>query len=195
MPQPFLAAIFDLDGVLTDTADVHARAWKDMVDPIVSRPFDVVHDYQAYVAGRPRIAGIRDFLKSRDVVLPEDELHKIGEEKNRRYVANLARVGVRVNPEMLARMEQYTASGVKIGIASSSKNARLVLDMAKLPFTGILVDGNDVESLGLAPKPSPDIFIHTAKLLGVPMAQCIIFEDSEAALQQIAPAHGVLVHF
>jgi HAD superfamily hydrolase (TIGR01509 family) len=195
LSRSFLAAIFGLDGVLTDTASVHARAWKEVVDPMVDEPFDVLNDYRKYVAGRPRVDGIRNFLMSRKVTLPEDQLFQLGEKKNELYLCRLREDGVRVNPEMVARMALYKSAGMKIAVASGSKNAKSVLDRANLLEFGVVVDGNDVEALGLKPKPAPDIFIHAAKLMGVPMDKCIIFEDSEAALTQLSPAHGVLVEY
>ena len=193
MPRTFLAAIFDLDGVLTDTASVHARAWKELVDPMLAEPFDLLDDYRKYVAGWPRVAGIRNFLKSRGITLAEDALIDLAARKNELYLRYLREDGVRVNPEMVAKIASYKAAGMKIAIASGSKNAKFVLANAKLSDIGMIVDGNDVEALHLRPKPAPDIFIHTAKQLGVPLEQCIVFEDSEDTLAQVGPAHGVLV--
>lgn len=193
MSRTFLAAIFDLDGVITDTADAHARAWKAVVDPLLVQPFDVREDYRAYVAGRSRIEGVREFLASRSITLPHGELQSLAEHKNRLYLQILETEGVRVNPEMVARMALYAAAGLKIGIASGSKNARKVLALANLICPGVLVDGNDIEALGLRSKPAPDVFAHTARLLGVKLEDCLVFEDSPDAIAQIAPAHGVLV--
>ncbi|MDX2224356.1 MAG: HAD hydrolase-like protein [Rhodospirillaceae bacterium] len=193
MPRAFLAAIFDLDGVITNTAMTHARAWKAVIDPRVDRPFDLDRDYKLHVAGRPRADGLKDFFASREMVLPDDDIAAMSARKNDLYLELLESEGVRVNPEMIARMALYSAAGLKIGIASGSKNARKVIDLACLTIPGVLVDGHDVEALGLRPKPAPDIFIHVAQILGVAYAQCIVFEDSRAALAQIAPARGVLV--
>ena len=193
MSRTFLAAIFDLDGVLTDTASVHARAWKELVDPMLARPFDSLNDYRKYVAGWPRVEGIRNFLKSRDVTLADDVVLDLAARKNALYLRYLREDGVRVNPEMVAKVARYKAEGVKTAVASGSKNAKFVLERANLFDVGMVVDGNDVEALGLKPKPASDIFVHTARCLGVPMEKCIIFEDSEETLAQVSPAHGVLV--
>ena len=113
--------------------------------------------------------------------------------KNALYLRYLREDGVRVNPEMVAKVARYKAEGVKTAVASGSKNAKFVLERANLFDVGMVVDGNDVEALGLKPKPASDIFVHTARCLGVPMEKCIIFEDSEETLAQVSPAHGVLV--
>ncbi len=179
--------------MITDTARAHARAWKEVLDPLLDRPFDVQEDYRAYVAGRARIAGAREFLESRSISWAEQDLRTLADQKNRLYLRFLETEGVQVNAEMIARMALYAVSGLKIGIASGSKNARKVLSIANIVHPGVLVDGNDIETLGLRPKPAPDVFVHTARLLGVSLEACIVFEDSPDALAQIAPAHGVLV--
>ena len=193
MSRSFLAAIFDLDGVLTDTASIHARAWKELVDPMLAEPFDAPNDYRKYVAGWPRVEGIRNFLKARRVTLAEEALADLAARKNELYLSYLRADGVRVNPEMISRMALYRSAGMKVAVASGSKNAKFVLEKANLLDVGVVVDGNDIEALGLKPKPAPDIFVHTARCLGVPMEQCIIFEDSEETLAQVSPAHGVFV--
>lgn len=193
MSRSFLAAIFDLDGVITDTASSHARAWKTVVDPLLDRPFELVTDYATYLAGRPRIDGIRDFLMARGMTLSEAALAALASRKNSEYLRILESDGVRVNEQILSQMSALRAHGLKIAIASSSKNARTVLKISRIDFKGILVDGNDVEILGLRPKPAPDIFVYTARQLGVEMADCMIFEDSPETLAQVSPAHGILV--
>ncbi len=189
----FLGAIFDLDGVLTDTSKLHAMAWKEIVDPFINVPFDLTVDYQKYIAGRPRIEGLKQLLASRDQVLDAHQLKQISDLKNLRYLALVDQHGVRVNVEMLSRVALYHAAGIKIAIATSSKNARAILQRANLVVPGVLVDGNDVENLKLNPKPAPDIFKYAANLLNVPYSECIVFEDSLDTISQLAPARGVFV--
>ncbi len=160
---------------------------------MIDTPFDSLNDYRRYVAGWPRVEGIRNFFNAREVNISDDELRRLAERKNQLYLSYLREGGVRVNPEMVARMALYRAMGMKIAVASGSKNAKFVLENANLFDVGVVVDGHDIEALGLQPKPAPDIFIHTAALLGVPMEQCVIFEDSEDTLARVHPAHGVLV--
>ena len=193
MSSAFLAAIFDLDGVITDTGVLHARAWKNVLDPLLSEPFDLNHDYRVYIAGRPRLEGLVEFLNSRAVDLSHQDTKRLCDKKNNIYLEYLQSFDVPVNTAILARIAVYAAAGVKIGVASSSKNAKLVLSKANLVLPGIVVDGNDVEKNGLRPKPSNDIFVYTARLLGVNYDSCIIFEDSLAALEQVSPARGVRV--
>lgn len=164
-----------------------------IVDPLLARPFDLRADYSAYLAGRPRVDGIRDFLAARDVRLPASELAGLATRKNAEYLRILEQEGIRVNDAIIVQMKTLATEGLKLAIASGSKNATTVLRLAKIDFKGVIVDGNDVEALGLRPKPAPDIFIHTARLLGVALSDCMIFEDSPEALAQVGPAHGVLV--
>lgn len=195
MQAAFLGAIFDLDGVVTDTGKLHAIAWKETVDPLVSVPFDLTTDYREFIAGKPRIEGLKQFLSSRDHVLSENALKELSDFKNRRYLALVEHHGVRVNAEMLSRIAVYHASGVKLAIASSSKNARAIIERASLAFPGVVVDGNDVERLKLRPKPAPDIFRFAAALLDVDYSKCIVFEDSLETLANVHPARGIYVEF
>lgn len=195
MSKSFLAAIFDLDGVITDTSRLHAEAWKSVLDPVVDYAFDITADYQKFIAGRSRVDGLRAFFSGRGYAVTDSQLGALCYEKNQRYLSLLDVVGVKVNAEMLARIALYNSLGIKIAVATSSKNARAVLSRASLVLPGVLVDGNDVERLGLRSKPEPDIFIYAARVLGVDFAECVVFEDSREALLKVFPATGVLVEF
>lgn len=197
----FLGAIFDLDGVITDTARLHDDAWRavicaemNMVKTGTLAPPYGENDYQLHFAGRERADGLRSYLASRGVILNEGRQAEMCAKKNAIYLALLESEGVPVNPEILARMALYSQCGVRIMVASSSKNAKHVLHLANLDHLTVnCVDGNDVERLKLTPKPNPAIFMLAAEQMGVPYDQCVVFEDSAAALEHVAPARGILV--
>lgn len=187
------AAIFDLDGVLTDTAKVHEAAWREAF-----WPHSISHEaYLKYVDGRTREDGIRTFLKS---VTPPEQLitsklvKVVGDQKNDLYLEAIERDGVCIIPENVALAALYKAYGWKIGVASSSRNAKTILERAALfPLVDTLVDGNDVERLGLPSKPAPALFKYCANKMDVRYEDCVVFEDSRETYENVAPAYGVLV--
>lgn len=197
------AVVLDLDGVVTRTARLHARAWKDLFDehlraladqtggPFV--PFDIAVDYPAHVDGLPRLEGVRRFLASRGITLPEgavsdppdaETLHGLGNRKNAAFNRALAEDGVEVFPGAVRFIEHWRARGLKIALNSSSKNARLVLDTAGL--TGLfdaIVDGTTAAAANLPGKPAPDTFLHAAALVGAPPQHACVVEDALAGVQ------------
>ncbi len=193
------AAVFDLDGVVTLTARVHAAAWKTLFDDFLrSRanrlgerfvPFDATSDYHAFVDGRPRYEGVRVFLESRDIKLPPgapndppelDTVCALGNRKNALFTALLDRDGVDVDAAAVALVYGLRAHGIPVGLASSSKNALPILERAGLgDLFQIRVDGRVSEQLGLAGKPHPDIFLLCLALLGdFDPAQSMVIEDA-----------------
>ncbi|WP_445780235.1 HAD family hydrolase [Shewanella sp.] len=188
-----LAVLFDLDGVISDTAVTHAQAWKAVFDQVLSSddskftPFDEKIDYLRYVDGKSRQAGIADFLASRGIHLPMgdaidsgiDSIQGIGNTKNAVFRALLETAGVKIFPDALRAIEKFRAGGVELGLASSSKNARLVLEKAGLSahFKSIL-DGMVAEAQGVASKPDPAFYRCAANLVGRDPSQCIVFEDA-----------------
>jgi beta-phosphoglucomutase family hydrolase len=197
----FDALIFDLDGVLTKTAVVHAAAWKRAFDELLEHlasgepwvPFDVEREYRTYVDGKPRRDGIRSFLEARGISLPEgtpaDEphantIHGVAARKNRYFLEHLAARGVEVYGDGAALISRTLAEGVKIAVVSASENCAAVLAGAGL--TGVFpvrVDGLDIRQFGLRGKPAPDTFLEAAARLGLEARRCVVFEDAIAGVE------------
>lgn len=199
----FDAVIFDLDGVITKTALVHASAWKEMFDNFLKdwekktgKPFlEFTHtnDYLPYVDGKPRYKGVESFLKSRNIDIPfgtpEDDpemetICGLGNRKNNAFNEILKRDGVEVYESTLALLDQLKAAGIKLGVASSSKNCKQVLERAKLlHYFETRVDGEVSAELGLQGKPEPDIFTVAADNLGVEYFRAVVVEDAVSGVQ------------
>ena len=192
-PEGFGAWLFDLDGVLTRTAEVHAAAWKATFDPIldaegVSPPFDPVADYLAHVDGRPRGDGVREFLRSRGISVPEGgpddppgarTVAGIGASKDQRFRDVLAEDGVGVFDGALTLVRGLRAAGVATAVVSASENTRLVLDRAGIAdLFDACVDGVVVKERHLAGKPAPDSYLEGARILGVAPADSAMVEDA-----------------
>ncbi|MDZ7700390.1 MAG: HAD hydrolase-like protein [Deltaproteobacteria bacterium] len=177
----FDAAIFDMDGVLTRTARIHAEAWKRLFDEYREKshgewpPFDKSDDYLRYVDGKPRYEGVKSFLESRDIHLPwgdsQDEPDKeticgLGNRKNILFRNLLQKKGVEVYEQGIELVKQLRSAGIKSAVVSSSKNCAAVLKGAKIEaLFETRVDGVESEQLGLKGKPEPDIFLEAAKRL------------------------------
>ena len=189
----FEAVIFDLDGVITKTANVHNRAWKKMFDDYLNGREEkfvefTSEDYLHYVDGKPRYDGVKSFLESRNIDLPfgtPDDLPELetvcglGNRKNNAFNDVLKAEGVEAYPSTVKLLEQLKKDGIRIGVASSSKNAEGVLTAANLMhFIETRVDGVVSAKMGLKGKPSPDIFVTAAKNLGVDPARSIVVEDA-----------------
>lgn len=197
--SPALAAgIFDLDGVLTRTARVHAAAWKQVFDALLERqpppqpPFDAVRDYLEHVDGKPRLDGARDFLAARGIALPQGDegdapglqtLHALGALKNQAFHEVLARDGVEAHPGAAALLRALRDGGRRTAVVSSSRNARAVLDAAALaPLLDTVVDGTDAARQRLRGKPAPDLFVEAARRLGVAPARGFVVEDARSGV-------------
>jgi beta-phosphoglucomutase family hydrolase len=181
------AVIFDLDGVVTKTADVHAGAWKEAFDPLLASlsqpPFNLVADYLRHVDGKPRLQGVRDFLQARGIVASDDQVRALGERKNARFQALLAG-GVEVFPSSIDFIQGLRRRGVRTAVVTASRNDEAVLRAAgALELFDARVDGNDAARLGLAGKPGPDTFLHAARLLGVPPTRAAVVEDALAGVE------------
>ena len=173
------ACLFDLDGVLTNTAEVHAKAWKQTFEAH-GYDFDARADYDRYVDGKSREDGIRDFLASRDVNPSEDEIAKLGDEKNDLVLRLIHEAGVEEFPDARRLLERLD---LPCAVVSSSHNAAEVLESTGLDrFFKDVVDGNVKDELGLRGKPAPDMFLEGAKRLGVEPAQAAVFEDAQAGV-------------
>jgi beta-phosphoglucomutase family hydrolase len=196
------ALLFDLDGVLTRTAVVHAAAWREMFDaylrdragrtgqPFV--PFDPVADYDEYVDGKRREDGVRSFLASRGITLPEgspddpeaaETVHGLGNRKNRLVLRRIREQGVEAYPGSVAYVRAARRAGLAMAVVSSSANARDVLASAGLLAEfATIVDGRVAAEHDLAGKPAPDTFLEGARQLGVPPAGAAVFEDALAGV-------------
>jgi beta-phosphoglucomutase family hydrolase len=196
-----------MDGVLTKTAAVHAAAWKQMFDDFLQKtadttgarfvPFDIHDDYDEYVDGKPREDGVRDFLASRGITLPEgspddpptaDTIHGLGNRKNEILQQKIHQDGVQVYDGSVRYLEAVQAAGLHRAVVSSSANTQEVLGVTNLAhFFEVRVDGVTIEQDHLAGKPAPDTYLDAAKQLGVEPAHAAVFED---ALSGVAAGHA-----
>jgi len=188
----FDAALFDLDGVLTPTADVHMRAWSQMFSAYFAEhdvaPAYTEADYFTYIDGKPRYDGVRSALASREIELPEgdpsdqpgaDTVCGLGNTKNALFDRMLKDDGVVAFPGTLALLDELAERGVAVAVVSSSQNARAVLSAANLADRfKVVVDGEVARDAGLRGKPSPETFEHAAAALGVPATRAVVIEDA-----------------
>lgn len=190
----FDAFVFDLDGVITRTATVHARAWKQLFDEDLAAraartgerfvPFDLAADYRRYVDGKPRRAGVRSFLAARGIEEPRETVVGLGKRRDGYFLGLVAREGVEVFDSAVSLIRQARARGVRTAVASSSRNCAAILRAARLSsLFEARVDGVDLERFGLAGKPAPDMFLEAARRLGVPPARAAVFEDATAGVE------------
>ena len=199
----FEAVIFDLDGVVTLTASVHAAAWKRTFDRFLEdraqasgdrfEPFDLERDYLTYVDGKPRIEGVRSFLASRGIELPTGTPDDapgwrtawgIGNAKNEVFQHVLEEKGADVDEASVQFVQALHSKGVRTAVASSSKNCQAILRRAGLEdLFEVRVDGVVSEELGLTGKPNPDIFVTAAERLGFTPGKCVVVEDALAGVQ------------
>jgi beta-phosphoglucomutase family hydrolase len=196
--ERFDAVLFDLDGVLTATASIHAACWKRMFDAFLQRraaqsrqsyePFDLLHDYGPYVDGMLREDGVRAFLASRAIQLPEgsaadgpeqETIIGLATRKDLMVKELIASGHVGTYAESIAWVRQLRAQGLKTAVVSASKNTPEVLRAAALTeLFDTVVDGNVAAREGLAGKPAADTFLYAAKMLGVAPARAVVVEDA-----------------
>ena len=195
----FGAVLFDLDGVITPTASIHEKAWAALFAPWGFTSAD----YLAYVDGRPRYDGVRTFLASRGVELPEGAptdppgdgtVCALGNRKDEMFNAVLAREGIAPYPGSMAVMDHLDELGIPSAIVSSSKNARTVLRAADIEarFRAV-VDGNTLVDEHLPGKPDPAMFLHAAQCLDVEPARAIVVEDAISGVAAGSAGHFGLV--
>lgn len=190
------AILFDLDGVLTPTAVVHERAWQELFDGYLeSVPSAAGYresDYFDHIDGKPRFDGVRDFLASRSIVLPEgpadddpanETVHGLGNRKNLVFNEIVA-AGVEPYEGSVRFIEAALARGLKLAVVSSSRNAPAVLDAAGLSHLfPVVVDGVVAAAEGLPGKPDPATYEYAARLLGLPSEECVVVEDAVSGVQ------------
>jgi beta-phosphoglucomutase family hydrolase len=199
LPVAVTACLFDLDGVLTDTAAVHAAAWKHTFDEFLRQrdgagfqPFDRHDDYDRYVDGKPREDGVRDFLASRGITLPEGSpsddaaaltVHGLGNRKNDELTRRVQRDGVEVFAGSLRYLQAVTQAGLHRIVVSSSANTALVLRTTGLDrYIEGRIDGVTLAERHIPGKPKPDSYLAGAALAGVAPAQAAVFEDALAGV-------------
>jgi len=199
----FDAVLFDLDGVLTDTSRVHAACWKKMFDEFLRKraesrgeefqPFLITEDYHLYVDGRLRSDGVREFLQSRNIILPEGDhdappdsetVFGLGNRKNDMVTAQMETEGIDVYSDAVAWVRLLRDQGFKTAVVSASSNCTTVLISAKiLDLFDTIVDGNVAADQGLAGKPSPETFLKAAEQLGVDPKRAVVVEDAISGIQ------------
>ncbi len=192
------AAIIDLDGVITKTMKTHVKAWKKMFDEYLkhynkvnnaNQPlFDIEKDYPPYIDGIPRQDGVRNFLRSRNINLPEGKITDTPGEytvwglsnKKMGYFVNLVKnEGVEIYPKTIKKIKQWLNKGLKTAVISSSQSCRYILEAAGIDnLFSVVVDGLVSQELGLKGKPSPDIFLEAAQRLSVTPRESLIVEDA-----------------
>jgi beta-phosphoglucomutase family hydrolase len=209
LPSQIRACLFDLDGVLTQTARVHAAAWKEMFDAFLRDragrtgeklvPFDPVADYDTYVDGKPRYDGVRSFLASRGIRLPEGDpsdppsaetVYGLGNRKNELVLAMLKRDGVQVYEGSVRYVRAVRDAGLHRAVVSASANCREVLQAAGIEdLFEVRIDGIVVEEKHLKGKPAPDTFLAAAEELGAKPAEAAVFEDALAGVEAGRAGH------
>jgi len=203
LPDAVTACLFDLDGVLTQTAKIHAQAWKEMFDGFLREwsertgepfhEFDRPTDYDEYVDGKPRLDGVRSFLESRGIKLetgspgdpPDAEtIHALGTRKNERVLELIAQQGVEPYEGSVRFVQLAREQGLRRAVVSSSTNCEEVLIAAGISdLFEARIDGRVADREGLRGKPAPDTFLAGARALGVEPAHAAVFEDAQAGVE------------
>ena len=209
LPDGVTVCLFDLDGVLTKTAKVHAAAWKEMFDAYLAErakksggsfePFDEVQDYDRYVDGKPRYDGVRSFLASRNITLPDgapgdppdrETVDGLGNRKNEIVLRLIREHGVEAYEGSVRYVKAARDAGLRRAVVSSSTNARDVLHAAGIEdLFEVRIDGNTAEREHLRGKPAPDTFLAGAKAFGAQPAEAVVFEDALAGVEAGRAGH------
>lgn len=199
----FDAVLFDLDGVITDTASVHAKCWKKMFDEFLShrkesgesgfRPFDIATDYKQHVDGKLRYDGVRSFLESRGIHLPFGDAEGppgygtvtgLGNMKDAMFKKSIDSGGVVIYEDSITVIKHLRGLNIKTAVVSASKNCKKVLEAAGIEqLFDVRVDGNVADQLDLPGKPAPDTFLKAAELLGVDAGRAAVVEDAVSGVQ------------
>ena len=196
---PFEGAVFDMDGVITQTAKIHAKAWKSIFDDFLKnqaegrfKPFDIKEDYRRYIDGKPRLDGIRSFLQARGISLEEgnkddpatsNTVSGLGKRKNDAFLKILEKEGVKTFPDTLHLLRRWKGK-LKLAVISASKNCQYIMESSgAMDYFDVRVDGVIAEELGLKGKPAPDVFLEASRQLRLEPARCLVFEDAIAGVK------------
>jgi beta-phosphoglucomutase family hydrolase len=211
--ENFDAILFDLDGVLTDTASVHGLAWKQLFDEFRDAwqqergesfdPFVIEVDYKRHVDGKPRLDGVRDFLASRGITLPDGDpddapdamtIWGLGKRKNELFHQQLQKRGVEAFPGAVRLLEYLRREGIRRAVVSASKNCQAILEAAELTkFFEYRMDGVKAAEMKLRGKPHPDTFLTAARSLGVEPERAAVLEDALSGVAAGEAGHFKLV--
>lgn len=194
LPSTITACLFDLDGVLTRTAEQHARAWKQVFEER-GIPFDAVVDYDAYVDGKPRTDGVRSFLAARHVEATPELVEEIAARKDELFVGIIERDGVRTYEGSVRYLDAARGAGLRVAVVTSSKHCTQVLQAAGLDGRfDAQMDGNVGEEKHLHGKPAPDTYLEAARMVGVGAEGAAVYEDALAGVEAgRAGAFGLVV--
>ncbi len=211
--EAYDAWLFDMDGVLTKTASVHAEAWKEAFDAFLVEetkrtgktyaPFDAEGDYEKYVDGEPREDGVRNFLAARGIKLPEGvdtdppdarTVEGLGNRKNDLVLEVMKTKGVAVFDGAIALVKELRTLGIKVAVVSASQNTKAALKAAGIiDLFDTFIDGHVVKEHHLAGKPAPDSYLEGAKELGVEPIKAVVIEDALAGVEAGRAGHFGLV--
>ena len=203
IPQKFDAVLFDMDGVLTATAKVHAASWKKMFDDFLKKraaetgepfiPFEIKTDYKLYVDGKLRDEGVKTFLESRSIKLPLGEVDDppdsetvlgLGNRKNELVNKIIETEGVDIYDGSIALVRHLREQGIKTAVVSASKNCEAVLQVTGITeLFDVVVDGNVAARLDLPGKPAPDTFLQAAQMLDTDPQRAVVVEDAISGVQ------------
>lgn len=196
----FKAAILDMDGVITQTAALHARVWKELFDAFLKKrtgrdfqPLDIEWDYKTYIDGKPRYDGIRSFLRSRNLKVPEgqiddlaslDTIYGLGRKKNELFLELLEKEGVQVYQDTVEMVKKWRQQKIRLAVISSSRNCEHIMKAAGLTeLFDVRIDGIMLDWENLRGKPEPDIFLKACELLGSEVDQSLVVEDAISGVQ------------
>jgi beta-phosphoglucomutase family hydrolase len=213
LPDQVAACLFDMDGVVTQTAVVHAAAWKEMFDDFLREhaqatgtkfvPFDPVADYDAYVDGKPRLDGTKSFLESRGIELPEGSpddppgtqtIYGLSNQKNNLVLQKLAQGGVQVYDGSIKYIHAVRDKGIATAVVSSSANTKQVLDSAGISdLFDFRMDGIVAAERKIPGKPAPDTYLAAAQALGYGPDRAAVFEDALAGVASGRAGHFAFV--
>ncbi len=188
-----------MDGVITQTAALHAKAWKSMFDDFLKdqadgplEPFDIQEDYRRYIDGKPRLDGIRSFLQARNISLEEgnkedpatsNTIQGLGTRKNDIFLQILEKKSVQTFPDTLHLLKQWKGK-IKLAVISASKNCQYIMKASgAIDYFDVRVDGITAEERGIKGKPAPDVFLEASRQLGVAPSRCMVFEDAIAGVE------------
>jgi beta-phosphoglucomutase family hydrolase len=193
LPEGMTACLFDLDGVITQTAKLHSAAWKQMFDDFLreraertGEPFEefTPHDYDRYVDGRPRLDGVRTFLEARGIERDDGLVRRLGDRKNELVLKLIREEGVEVYESSIDFVKEAQREGLRRAVVSSSANTREVLESVGIAdLFETVVDGLVAARDGLPGKPAPDTFLAGARALGAEPPQAVVFEDALAGVE------------